>query len=95
MFCEGKRGTATSDLGYHQRRCCFNGEEKNGWILTRQMRLRKAFVKLLTSNNFVVQFGSLFPGWSEILQCKLPKVPNFDLMLDSFSTTVMFVSFKN
>ena len=82
MLWECKRGITPSDLGYHQRRWCFNGEEK-GWILTRQVhRLRKTSVKLLTCHKFVIQLdlGSFLPGWGEILLYKFLLFPNYHLM---------------
>ena len=95
MLWECKTGITPSDLGYHQRRWCFNGEEK-GWILTRQVhRLRKTSVKLLRCHDFVIQLnlGSFLPGWIEILLYKFLLFPNYDLMW-SVSHSVMSYSLQ-
>ena len=95
MLWKCKIGITPSDLGYHQRRWCFNGEEK-GWILTRQVhRLRKTSVKLLRCHDFVIQLdlGSFLPGWIEILLYKFLLFPNYDLMW-SVSHSVMSESLQ-
>lgn len=69
-FGECKKNTAASDQGCHQKRWFFSGKEGDGWILTRQTRMKRAFVKLPKSNNFVVQLGVIvsWVEWDSLLQ---------------------------